>query len=416
VIEPLWPEPTGGWLLARLAHDGESGEALSRHQASLGTRPIGSAAMLAIIEASGLRGRGGAGFPTGVKWRAVAQRSHGGAVVLVNGVEADPLSRKDRALIGSRPHLVLDGAIIAAESVRATHVIIAINRGAALARQALAIALRERRERMRIDVVDVPSRYVAGEETALVQFVNGGPARPTVTPPRPFEKGVRGRSTLVQNAETLAWAGLIARRGDAWYRSLGTPASPGAVLVTVDGGVPRPGVYELPASATIVDALGAAGCADPSTLQAVLAGGYFGTWVTPVNERPLGKMGAGVILALPPTSCGLTETARIMSYLAGESAQQCGPCFNGLPAVASAIAKIAVGQVRTAEVDRLRRWLTQLSGHRGACRHPDGAIDLLKSALRAFEVDLNAHLQRGACRGSQAASLLPVAKPADGWR
>jgi NADH:ubiquinone oxidoreductase subunit F (NADH-binding) len=415
MIEPLMPEATGGWLLPHLAH-GETGEALSRHQAALGARPSGSEAMLAVIEASGLRGRGGAGFPTGRKWRAVAQQSSGGAVVLVNGVEADPVSRKDRVLMGGRPHLVLDGAIIAAESVRAKQVIVAVNRGAAPARRALATAIKERRERIRIDLMDLPSRYVAGEETALVQFVNGGPARPTVTPPRPFEKGVAGRPTLVQNAETLAWAGLIARRGDAWFRSLGSPALPGAVLVTVDGSVPRPGVYELPASATIVHALEAAGCADPSGLQAILAGGYFGSWVAPSDERLLGEVGAGVIVALPRSSCGLTETARIMSFLAGESAGQCGPCFNGLPAVASAIAQIAVGRARTGDVDRLRRWANQLSGNRGACHHPDGAINLLKSALRAFELDLNAHLQRGACRGSQAPSVLPVAKTADGWR
>jgi NADH:ubiquinone oxidoreductase subunit F (NADH-binding) len=415
MIEPLLPEATGGWLLPRLAH-GETGEALSRHQAALGARPSGSAAMLPIIEASGLRGRGGAAFPTGRKWRAVAQRSHGGAVVLVNGVEADPVSRKDRTLIGSRPHLVLDGAIIAAESVGAKQVIVAVNRGAAPAQLALASAIKERRERIRIELIDVPSRYVAGEETALVQFVNGGPARPTVTPPRPFERGVQGRPTLVQNAETLAWAGLIARRGHEWFQSLGSPAWPGAVLVTVEGGVPRPGVYELPASATIVDALAAAGCADPLVLQAVLAGGYFGAWVAPADGRLLGEVGAGVIVALPRASCGLTETARIMSFLAGESARQCGPCFNGLPAVASATAQIAVGRARAADLERLRRWANQLSGHRGACHHPDGAINLLKSALRAFEVDLTAHLLRGACRGSQAASVLPVAKTADGWR
>lgn len=415
MIAPLIPEPTGGWLLARLRH-GEAGEALSRHQAALGARPSGSAALLPVIEASGLRGRGGAAFPTGIKWRAVAQRSHGGAVVLVNGVEADPLSRKDRTLIGGRPHLVLDGAIIAAESVGAKQVIVAVNRGAASARQALATAIRERREPIRIDAIDVPSRYVAGEETALVQFVNGGAARPTVTPPRPFERGVRGRPTLVQNAETLAWAGLIARRGDGWFRSLGSSAWPGAVLVTVEGSVPHPGVYELPASATIVEALQAAGCANPSALQAVLSGGYFGTWVAPDNNRPLGEVGAGVIVALPASSCGLTETARMMSFLAGESARQCGPCFNGLPAVASAIGQIAVGRGRTADVERLRRWANQLSGHRGACHHPDGAINLLKSALRTFEVDLTAHLLRGACRGSQAPSVLPVAKTSDGWR
>jgi NADH:ubiquinone oxidoreductase subunit F (NADH-binding) len=415
MIEPLPPEPTGGWLLSRLA-GADARESLSRHQAALGARPFGSPAMIPVIEASGLRGRGGAGFPTGLKWRAVADRSEGRAVVLVNGVEADPVSRKDRFLMGSRPHLVLDGAVIAAESVGAKHVIVAVNRGAAPARQALATAIQERRERIRIEVIDVPSRYVAGEETALVQSVNGRPARPTVTPPRPFEKGVQGRPTLVQNAETLAWVGLIARRGAAWFRSLGSPSNPGAVLITIDGSVPRPGVYELPASATIMHALATAGCADPSVLQAVLAGGYFGTWVSPANELPVGDAGAGIIVALPPSSCGLTETARIMSFLAGESARQCGPCFNGLPALASAIAQIAAGRARTADVERLRRWANQLSGHRGACHHPDGAINLLKSGLRAFEVDLNVHLQRGACRGSKAASVLPVARTAEGWR
>ncbi len=245
MIEPLTPEPTGGWLLSRLA-GADRGESLSRHQAALGARPLGSVAMIPVIEASGLRGRGGAGFPTGLKWRAVAQRSNGRGVVLVNGVEADPVSRKDRAVIAGRPHLVLDGALIAAESVGAKQVIVAVNRGATAARRALVVATHERRERIPIDLVDVPARYVAGEETALVQFVNGGPARPTVTPPRPFERGVKARATLVQNAETLAWAALVARRGAAWFRSLGSPVNPGAVLLTIAGGVPSPGVYELP--------------------------------------------------------------------------------------------------------------------------------------------------------------------------
>lgn len=273
----------------------------------------------------------------------------------------------------------------------------------------------------------MPSRYVAGEETALVQFVNGGPARPTVRPPRPFERGVKGRPTLVQNVETLAWAALIGRRGGAWFRSLGSDGSPGAMLVTIQGAVAQPGVYELPASATVGDALTLAG---ETGAQALLLGGYFGTWVPTPSPSPLtgegrgggaaaqvlAEVNAGVILALPAASCGLTETARIMSFLAGESARQCGPCFNGLPALSSVMAKVAVGRARPIDVEHLRRWANQLSGQRGACHHPDGAVTLLKSALRTFEADLLFHLQRGACRGSQAASVLPAAGTEDGWR
>jgi NADH:ubiquinone oxidoreductase subunit F (NADH-binding) len=414
MMSPVLPAPAERWLLG--GPDGSSAETLAQHEARLGARPAGSPAMLPVIEGSGLRGRGGAGFPTGVKWRAVAERARGRGVVVVNGVEADPVSRKDRVLLSTRPHLVLDGAIIAAETVGANAVVIALNRGATEARRTMAAAARERRERMRIHLVQVPSRYVAGEETALVHFINGGPARPTYTPPRPFEKGVRGRPTLVQNVETLAWAAVIARRGGAWFRTLGSAVTPGSVLVTVAGAVPRPGVYELSASASLGDALAIAGVADASNLQAVLSGGYFGSWVDPSDDRRLDDVAGGVILALPSDACGLTETARIMSFLSGESARQCGPCFNGLPALATATAKVAVGRARQADVGRLRRWANQLSGHRGACHHPDGAVHLLKSALRTFEADLTVHLQHGACSGAQSASVLPIASTADGWR
>ena len=398
-------------------------EDFAHHLTRYGPVATASPALIPEIQASGLKGRGGAGFPAGLKWRAVADRAGGRGVVLVNGVEADPTSGKDFLLMTARPHLVLDGAVMAARAVGAAEIVVGVNRTAVQAHRAMAAAVVERREPVRIEIVDVPSRYVAGEETALARFVSGGPALPTLTPPRPFERGVRGRPTLVHNPETLAWAALIGRRGGAWYRALGSDQHPGAMLVTVQGACARPGVYELPCSASVGEALARAGV---TQAQAVLIGGYFGTWhsLSPSTGEgwgggaasSLADVNAGVILALPAASCGLAETARIMSFLAGESARQCGPCFNGLPALSSVMARVAVGRAGPAEVDRLRRWAGQLTGHRGVCHHPDGAVTLLQSALRTFEADLTFHLRRGACQGSRQPSVLPAAATEDGWR
>jgi len=387
-------------------------ETLSLRESSL--RPRGSVATIDLIQRSGLRGRGGAGFPAGIKWRAVAERAGGGAVLVANGVEADPLSSKDRLLMTDYPDLLLDGALIAAESVGADQVILAVNRGFGRPRAVLVAALQQRQERIKISIVDIPSRYVAGEETAVVHYINRGLALPTGTHPRPFERGAFGRPTLVQNVETLAWAGLIARRGEAWFRSLGSPLAPGSVLVTVAGAVNRPGVVELPASAVVAETVGAAGGAT-AAVQALLVGGFFGTWVQPNDPRTVG-VGGGMVLALPTSSCGLAETARMLDILARESAHQCGPCFNGLPAIADVMTRVALGRPQDADIVRLRRWAGQLSGQRGACHHPNGAVGLLLSSLKTFENDLSWHLLRGRCAGSQRPSVLPPVAVGEGWR
>jgi hypothetical protein len=175
-----------------------------------------SAALLAAVERSGLRGRGGAGFPTHRKLRAVAAGR--APVVVANGVEGEPASHKDALLMRANPQLVLDGAITAAAAVGAKQIVIAVGRGAASARASMAAAIDERARaggREQFELVAVPERFVAGEESALVNWLNGGPAKPTFVPPRPFERGVRGRPTLVQNVETLANLALIARAGAA---------------------------------------------------------------------------------------------------------------------------------------------------------------------------------------------------------
>lgn len=376
--------------------------------------------LIGLLEESGLTGRGGAAFPVAVKMAAVASRS-GRRVVVVNGAEGEPASGKDRALLRRLPHLVIDGAVLAASAVGAREVIVATGSGGQVEQAALAHAIGEREGRrldgpVRTFAVAVPNSFVAGEETALVRFLNGGPAKPTFTPPRPFERGVGGAPTLVQNAETLANVALIARFGAGWFRSLGTEDEPGSVLVSLTGAVGRAGVYEVELGTTFEALLRQAeGATGP--LQALLVGGFFGSWLearTALSLRlldadlaPYGAaLGARAVVALPEGACGVVETARVAGYLARESAGQCGPCVHGLAAVARALGRLA----RRERDDRrgdLLRWLDLVRG-RGACRHPDGAARFVASALDVFADEFSLHA-RGRCSGA-GRLVLPVPK------
>jgi NADH:ubiquinone oxidoreductase subunit F (NADH-binding) len=388
-------------------------ESLADHRLRLGARPRANRPdeLIAMLDRSGLLGRGGAGFPAARKWSAVAGRSAGDAVVLVNGAEGEPLSAKDRTLMNARPHLVLDGAELAAEAVGADRIILYVGADHANSVIALRRAIGERGRDLVVpaEVVVAPATYVAGEESAAVQFVDGGEARPTGHTPRPFERGVDGRPTLVQNVETLAHVGLIARYGDQWYRELGNGPTRGSALVTVGGDVAHPGVTEIAYGTTVRDLLSVAGgTVDRWSRGAVLLGGYFGGWLRaeeaanqpldPRSCRDVGSaFGCGVVHVLPPARCGVVATARILDYMAGQSAAQCGPCVFGLRAIADATARIAaVGSSRGDDLAHVVRWSGQLAG-RGACKHPDGAVGLLRSALRTFSDEFDRHQRHGAC-------------------
>jgi NADH:ubiquinone oxidoreductase subunit F (NADH-binding) len=371
-----------------------------------------------LVERAGLRGRGGAGFPTAVKMRAVA-RGRGRAVVLANGTEGEPASYKDKLLLTHQPHLVIDGALLAAAAVGAERVVIGVEEAAPEALRALRRALAERASAepagIPVEVLATPAGYVSGEETALVRFVNGGPAKPTTVPPRPFEKGVLRRPTLVSNVETLCHVAQIARNGATWFRGSGTPEEPGTALVTVSGAVARPGVIEVPIGtplATIVERGGPVGAAG-----AALVGGFFGTWVPAsgfglaFSRAGLAEVGAspgaGVVIVVPEGACGLAETARIMAWYAAETAGQCGPCVFGLGAMAGEMAALSHGPVPAEGLQRLRRWAAQVEG-RGACKHPDGSVRLLRSALAAFPHDVEAHLGGRPCPASYGEAVIAV--------
>jgi NADH:ubiquinone oxidoreductase subunit F (NADH-binding) len=374
-------------------------------------RPEEAAQLIAEVEAAGLAGRGGAGFPTAQKWRSVASQGRR-PVVVANCAEGEPASAKDRVLMSHRPHLVIDGAVYAACAVGARRCYLYVVAPlAAHAERAVAERRRAGLDPVEVEVVAAPAAYLAGEESAVVHHLNGGPpAQPTfVGLARPYQRGVGGAPTLVNNAETLAHAALIARRGSAWFRQAGSPAAPGTALVTVSGAVCTPGVIEVELGSRLGQAVEAVG--GPSQpVQAFLVGGYFGTWVparagweAPLDPPGLAQvgasLGAGVVVALAHSVCGLAETARICAWLDSQKAGQCGPCRLGLPALSEHLSRLARPGVPARLAD-LAELMGEVAG-RGACRHPDGVVRLVSSALSVFADELEAHA-RGACSSAGA--------------
>jgi len=411
--------PAGGGRLPRVLPPPPSVDraaGLNEHLDRHGPVPYRGArhALIGDVRASGLTGRGGAAFPVYRKLEAAAAARPGRAVVVGNAAEGEPASHKDEALLTLAPDLVLDGLQLAAEAVGGGRVILYVRRDI-LARSRIDIKIPERRRRgvdqARVEVIPAPGRFLAGEESALASLITGGAAVPRYTPPRVFERGVDGRPTLVQNAETLAHLALIARYGPAWFRELGTLEEPGTMLCTLrqaDGSVT---VAEA-AIRTRLDEL-----LDLRNASAVLVGGYHGAWIeagqaaglTLSNAalRPLGAFtGAGVLAALPAGRCGLAETARVARYLALESAGQCGPCRSGLPSIAAAMGELAGPRPDPRVLADLGRWAGLVEG-RGACHHPDGTVRFLRSALRVFAGEIGEH-ERGRCVAPGAPGFLPV--------
>jgi NADH:ubiquinone oxidoreductase subunit F (NADH-binding) len=375
--------------------------------------------IISVVERSGLRGHGGASFPMATKLRAVASRRKP-KILVANGTEGEPASKKDRVLLRELPHLVLDGAAIAARAVGAGEAVIAISDVDERSARSLELAVDERqhaglRGDPQFQLFGAPERWLTGQESALVNVLNGGPGKPTFGP-RPFERGVRQRPTLVQNVETLAHLALIGRHGADWFRLLGTDRDPGSALVTVAGAVSAPGVYEIEHGMPLEELLQTADGHEP--LSAVLLGGYFGTWLPGAHIRGVrlaaehlaehgASLGAGVIVALGQSACPVAETARIADYFAAQSAGQCGPCMNGLGAVADTVQQLATGTASAGARAELARWGKDIKG-RGACQHPDGAVRFVSSALRVFAEDFDDHARHGPCPRCSHPPVLPA--------
>jgi NADH:ubiquinone oxidoreductase subunit F (NADH-binding) len=372
------------------------------------------------IEAAGLTGRGGAAFPVHRKLQAVldaAVKRRRPPAVIANGAESEPASDKDATLLWLSPHLVLDGLQLAAEAVGADTAILYVHANRAHdvgGRLVEAIAARQAAgvDRVAVQLATAPARFLAGQETALVNHLSGGPVTPTFVPPRITERGLNNAPTLVQNVETLAHLALIARKGPRWFRSVGTDAEPGSMLTTIRRADGQPRITEVPLGTPLKELTG-----ELRPDRAVLIGGYHGSWLTGAQALGLtldnasfaqveARVGAGIVIVLPAGRCGLVETARAVRYLALESAGQCGPCLNGLPRIAAALAEIAGGRARAQTVADVERWAGLVSG-RGACHHPDGTVRFVRSALRTFAAEVGLH-QRGRCSATDSSPFLPV--------
>ena len=417
---------TPHWILPAVAHYPRRGstalrrgatESWAEHLDRFGTQPADAtpAELVAELEACALDGRGGAHFPVARKWRTVLGAGPG-AIVVANGAEGESLSAKDAAILQSRPHLVLDGAALAAAALAADEAIIWLHEGAIETERAVRNAIGERlaagvRE-VQFNVRTGPDHYLTGESSAAMRALSGGPALPTFRRVPGAVSGVDGRPTLLHNVETLARIATVARGIPRFARMpRGGINSAMFTILTPAGRI----VTEVRPDTPLTDVVTAH--YPTGDLGAVLLGGFGGEWLPwhefarlhadPAIVQHGHSLGAGIIAPIPRTTCGVAETARILDYLAASSARQCGPCLFGLRAVADLVMSLARGGLPRGDRRKLARFQAEIKG-RGGCHHPDGAMNLLASMFNTFPEDIEHHLRKGSCATAHASAVIPL--------
>jgi NADH-quinone oxidoreductase subunit F len=366
------------------------------------------AAIIPAIEAAGLRGLGGAGFPAHRKWRAVADRPGPGKWLICNGNEDEPGTFKDRFLLFETPHQVIEGALIAALATGAAAIVLYVNprqpgmlrvlRDAVAAWQAhplLAEVAAAIGEPVALSLHESSGLYIGGEETAAIASVQGGFPFPALKPPFPFEQGVRGRPTLVNNVETLAHAGHILAKGAGWYRALGLGEAAGTKLFSLSGDVLRPGLHELPMGTALRELVfgHGGGMLGGRRFKAVFTGGPSNTLLTEADLdaamdfdslRARGsRLGTGAMIVVGEGTSILRKTAEYVAFFAAASCGQCPPCKVGTFQVARLLERIEAGHGHAGDLDALRNLAALLPGS-GRCGLVDGAATVLASSLATF--------------------------------
>lgn len=408
-------------LSPRLLRTANHPESYVAYRDSGGYRPLADAgSLLEEISTAAVVGRGGAAFPMAVKLTTVRKASLQGrdTVLVANGEEGEPASVKDRWLLRHRPHLVLDGLRLAALIIGARHAHVYVSDMAAA--ESIRVALGEvgpdGLDGVTVSVCTVDAGYVAGEETAAVRAINGGPAKPTDKPPRPFEEGVGGLPTVVSNVETLSNLPYVQHHGAVGYREVGTEGSAGTFLATLTGGGRPPGLYEVPFGVPAAELIALHGIST-ERVRGALMGGYFAGLldhrildITMDHEslRAAGSgLGCGAVSVLTD-ECPVAVGASVLAYYDRENADQCGSCFNGTAAMAAAAGALRDSSADTDDVARLTRWSEVLRG-RGACATLDAACNIAASMLTMFPDDIARHLDRQCpdCDGTAFAALRP---------
>ena len=373
-----------------------------------GYRPLIAAdGLLEEVDRSGLLGRGGAAFPMAVKLRAVrdAGRSGHQTVVVANGEEGEPASIKDRWLLRNRPHLVLDGLRLASQIVGARRAYTYVSDPHAA--RSVGTALKELDTEVLGDLTITPVKvapgYIVGEETAAVRAINGGPAKPTDKPPRPYEHGVAGLPTLVSNVETLAALPFVHQHGAEMFRAEGTSMSPGTFLMTITGAGRPAALYEIPHGLAFTELLGLHGVS-ADNVRGALMGGYFSGLLNreildaTLDHETLRRLGSGLgcgAISLLTEDCPVAVAASVMAYFDRENASQCGSCFNGTAAMSAVTSALRDGVAERDDLARLKRWSVVLRG-RGACATLDAACNVAASLLVQFPQVVDRHMS-GPC-------------------
>lgn len=358
--------------------------------------------LLTLMHHTEIRGRGGAGFPFARKLQTVIE-SGKRRVVIVNGSEGEPGSAKDSGLLLTAPHLVLDGAELVARALNVDHIRIMLPLERSAIRPAVEAAIDERDDDLEWEVFQTEGGFVGGAAKAVIELMEGRENLPVTSWQPDAVKGFKGKPTLLSNAETYAQVAALVALGPSGYAQEGTVEEPGTTLLTVAGDGPGGVVLEVPFGARLAAVLERCGY-DPDVTA--LMGGYHGAWLPPheVSRRRISRsdlaqagatLGAGIILPLDHDACPVVLTARIVEYLAGQSAQRCGPCRMGLPALAEAAGVLA--DVGRATATRRIKEVAALVQGRGACAHPDGTVRLIRSMFQAFPDEVIAH-ERGFCR------------------
>ena len=386
---------------------------------------LGSLGTVDELDAAGLRGRGGAGFPTGTKWRTVAGLA---ATVLVNGAEGEPGSFKDRTLLVRNPYRVLEGALIAAHTVGADRIVVAVKRSFAEQIARLRPAIAEVRDAgwadgVELDIVAGPGEYLFGEETALLEVTEGRPPFPRVAPP--YVRGIEDDEssvatepppTLANNVETLANVALILANGATWFRELGTAASPGTVVCTVSGSTLRAGVGEVPLGTplrAVIEEVGG-GTAAGTEAQAVLSGVSHpflpaSALDTPVTYEDMEAAGSGLgatgFIVFDSADDLVAVAQGVSRFLAVESCGQCTPCKQDGLAIAELLTRFCSSDATDHDVDELASRVDTVTDE-ARCFLAHQQQRVVGSLLALFPEELAKHLELAPERADPATPVL----------
>ncbi|MGO9410386.1 MAG: NADH-quinone oxidoreductase subunit NuoF [Spirochaetia bacterium] len=372
---------------------------------------------------SGLRGRGGAGFPTGQKWSFVPMDDAAGhRYVVVNADEKEPGTMKDRLLLEGNTHQLIEGTIIAAWAVKADIAYIFLRREYTQAARRIEQAMAEAYQRgylgkgilgsswnleMRLHLS--AGRYMCGEETGLLNALEGRRAIPRNKPPFPQVSGLWGRPTVVNNVETLSNVPHILREGPEWYKTLSASVDAGTKIFGVSGKVKNPGLWELPMGTTLREIImeHAGGMADGAKLRGLIPGGASTDFLTAEQldvkmdfdsvAKAGSRLGTGTIVVLDDHTCPIGMLLSLEKFFARESCGWCTPCREGLPWVAKILQAMEEGKGEQRDIEILEQHCKLLGPGRTFCALAPGAVEPLQSALRLFKEDFDAHVRQKRC-------------------